>query len=242
MSINRRQRVALAAGVLAFVLVLALARRRLASGRMPHLGRWQRLAAAQWGESEATRLGRLVQRRYEALRRERPEISDRVLHYHVEHLVLPAVALYQTLRDNGHSGDEAVEQVGELVEGSLRPIRRLMPLLRLAPDPLAVVRALSNLVARVAFPPQGWQSETVEDGADAYGFDMRRCFYRDEFAAYGAPELTACFCQADDILFQALPPSLAWERSGTLGRGADRCDFRWRRVRSSGTLRHPSEA
>lgn len=241
MLINRRKGVALGVAVVASVLVIAVARRRASSGRMPHLERWQRMAAAQWGESEARRLGHLIQRRYEALRGDRPEISDRVLRYHVEHLVLPAVALYQTLRDNGHSGDEAVEQVGELVKGSLRPVRRLVPLLRFAPNPLGVVRALSDLVGRVAFPPSGWESETVED-ADVFGFDMRRCLYRDEFFAYGAPELTACFCQADDILFEALPPSLAWERSGTLGRGADRCDFRWRRVRARATKRDAREA
>lgn len=162
--------------------------------------------------------------------RDRPRLRDRVLRYHLEHVVLPAVALYQTLLADGMSRDDALEQVGALVRSYVEPLRRFVPALRLAREPLGVLRAATVLVNRLVFPPQGWQMEVVEDSEDGFGFDMRGCFYLDQFAAYGVPELTSCFCQADDILFAALPPGLAWERTGTMGRGSEKCDFRWRRV------------
>jgi hypothetical protein len=31
-------------------------------------------------------------------------------------------------------------------------------------------------------------------------------------------------------MFETLPPTIAWERTMTLGRGGDRCDFCWRRI------------
>ena len=34
-----------------------------------------------------------------------------------------------------------------------------------------------------------------------------------------------CFCDSDDISYTGLHPKLIWERSMTLGRGDDRCDF-----------------
>ena len=34
-----------------------------------------------------------------------------------------------------------------------------------------------------------------------------------------------CFCDSDDISYTGLHPKLIWERSMTLGRGNDRCDF-----------------
>jgi predicted ArsR family transcriptional regulator len=45
----------------------------------------------------------------------------------------------------------------------------------------------------------------------------------------GAPELTPLYCQMDDLLFEALPPEIRWERTKTLGRGDEICDFRWTR-------------
>ena len=42
---------------------------------------------------------------------------------------------------------------------------------------------------------------------------------------YGCPELCRCFCNSDDISYTGLHPKLIWERSMTLGRGNDRCDF-----------------
>ena len=33
------------------------------------------------------------------------------------------------------------------------------------------------------------------------------------------------FCDSDDISYTGLHPKLVWERSMTLGRGNDRCDF-----------------
>ncbi len=213
----------LAAGAGAF-LAWRLASRRQA----PHLGRWQRLAAAVLGQREAARLAAQARARYDALHRHRPRLGDRVLQYHLDHMVLPAVSLYQTLLANGMERDEALEQVGAAVRSFVAPLRRLIPALRFAPRPLRVLRGATTVVNRFVFPPKGWEMQVVQDNEEGFGFDMRRCFYLEQFAAYGAPELTASFCQADDILFSALPPVLAWERTGTMGRGAAKCDFRWR--------------
>lgn len=213
----------LAAGAGAF-LAWRLASRR----QVPHLGRWQRQAAPVLGQREAARLAAEARARYGALHRHRPQLGDRVLQYHLDHVVLPAVSLYQTLLANGMERDEALEQVGAAVRSFVAPLRRLVPALRFVPQPLRLLRSATMLVNRLVFPPQGWQMEVVEDNEEGFGFDMRRCFYLEQFTAYGAPELTASFCQADDILFSALPPVLAWERTGTMGRGAPKCDFRWR--------------
>ena len=54
--------------------------------------------------------------------------------------------------------------------------------------------------------------------------------------ACGAPELTAHLCAIDDLLYGDLP-GISWERTKTLGRGDDRCDFRFCRVRADRALR-----
>ena len=54
-----------------------------------------------------------------------------------------------------------------------------------------------------------------------------RCFY--VLSSYGAEELTALYCQTDDLPYEALPPTITWQRTGPLGRGDECCAFRWTR-------------
>jgi len=111
-----------------------------------------------------------------------------------------------------------------------------MPLLGRLPDPFAVFRRIVPLVVRFGFPPEGWGIEAVEDSEDCIAFNVRRCIYLDTLTSYGAPELTALYCGGDDTLFAALPPSVTWERTMTLGRGHDHCNFRWCRAVPEGTM------
>jgi len=66
----------------------------------------------------------------------------------------------------------------------------------------------------------------VEDSDRSIAYDIRECFYLNLLTAYGAPELTAHFCRGDDMQFGNIP-GVAWERTKTLGRGDDRCNFRF---------------
>jgi len=79
---------------------------------------------------------------------------------------------------------------------------------------------------------QGWDIELVENSQCSFAFNVHRCFYLDVLTAYGAPELTALYCRLDDLLYATWSPSIRWERTKTLGRGDDCCDFRYSRGES----------
>lgn len=66
------------------------------------------------------------------------------------------------------------------------------------------------------FAECGYHTVTVKDVAKAAGIHHASLYHH---APGGKAQL-----------FAALPPSIAWERTTTLGRGGDRCDFCWRRV------------
>ena len=65
----------------------------------------------------------------------------------------------------------------------------------------------------------------LQTGNGVWRVDMMKCPYHDTCAEYGCPELCRCFCDSDDVSYTGLHPKLIWERSMTLGRGNDRCDF-----------------
>ncbi len=57
-----------------------------------------------------------------------------------------------------------------------------------------------------------------------FRMDILACPYCRYFGELGCPELTKIYCENDDRIYGNLP-GLKFERTGTLGKGADRCDF-----------------
>jgi hypothetical protein len=96
------------------------------------------------------------------------------------------------------------------------------------PDPFPIVKPVLKMMTKDEYLPGS--QEIVEDSADCYAVNIYRCFILDTLAKHDARELTACFCNTDDWLAEALP-KIGWERTQTLGRGGDCCDFRWRRIK-----------
>jgi hypothetical protein len=226
---RRRRRLAL--GLMVGALgAFIVARRISAPRRMPDLARWQRELAARRGEAEAARLLARAQARYDELYATRARPTRRALRVHLERGILPGLALYQTLLEESGNKQVAVAEVESLPTSTLTILSKLMPLLGRLPDPFAVFRHITAWVVGIGFPMEGWQVDPVEASDDCIAFDVRRCFYLDTLTGYGAPELTSVYCGGDDALFAMLPPSITWERTMTLGRGDNRCNFRWCRA------------
>ena len=205
-------------------------RRLSAPRRMPHLDAWQRALAEERGEVAAAMLAARVQARYDELYANRPRFDQRALRVHLEHNILPGLALYQVLREENNDREAALAETERLFEAAFGRLGGLMSLIGHLPQPFAAFRRGAHLIIRLGFPPQGWETEIVEDSDRCFAYNVYRCFYLDVLTAYGAPELTALYCKMDDLVYESLPSSITWERAKTLGRGDDYCDFRWCRV------------
>ena len=111
--------------------------------------------------------------------------------------------------------------------------RKLVQIMGRLPDPFSILRIANRWAMKRVYPPEGWRFEWVEDSDQCIAYDARECFYVNILTAYGAPELLPHLCAIDDMLFGDLP-GVSWERTKTLGRGDDRCNFRFCRVAASG--------
>ncbi len=221
---------------------LVVTRRLLAPPRMPYAGPWGHALAERRGEATAARMIALAEARYDELYEGRPRPASRALRIHLERSLLPGLALYQTLLEQGDTQKEALAEMAQMMASTVSGLTRLMALLVRLPRPFAIFRLLEPWVVRLGFPAEGWEMEPVENSADCVAFNVRRCIYLDTLTSYGAPELTRVFCGGDDVMVPALAPSITWERTMTMGRGDDRCDFRWRRaapVQSATGTREP---
>ena len=223
----------LAAGA---VGALLLSRRTARSPWMPRLDVSQRVLAETRGEIPAAMLAARVQARYDELYAHRPYFSLPALRHHLESSILPGLALYQTLREEHDDQEAALAEMDRIfaawVEHS--PKRRLLRLMEHLPDPFNILRISNRWILKTSYPPQGWRTEWVEDSEDCIAYDISDCFYVNVLTAYGAPELTAHFCRGDDLLFGNLL-GISWERTKTLARGDDCCNFRFCRTDASST-------
>jgi hypothetical protein len=210
---------------------IALSQRMARHHWMPNLKTWQRALIEKHGEVQGAILAARAQARYEELYNERPRFTHPALRWHLEQNLLPGLALYQVLREEDNERDAALAETGSLlaIGSTSRALNHLMNMRKHLPLPFAFFRQILR-VSLLAYPQQGWDIERREDSETSFAFNIHRCFYLDVLTAYGAPELTAMFCQLDDLAYAALTPSIRWERTKTLGRGGDCCDFRWSRV------------
>ena len=224
----------LAAGAMGGLLVGRLKAQQGQPRRMPYLDAGQQVLAEARGPVQAALLAARVQARYDDLYAHRLRFAQPALRQHYEEGILPSLALYQTLRETGEEQEAALAEMDRIIAAQLEQSgrRRLVQILGRMPDPFAALRFLNRWALKYRYPPEGWRFEWVEDSDQCIAYDARECFYWNVLTACGAPELTAHLCAIDDLLYGDLR-GISWERTKTLGRGDDRCDFRFRRADAS---------
>lgn len=205
---------------------IAIARRR--PRPLPQFDAWQRALVETHGELKGTLLAARVGARYETLYAARPRFAQPALRTHLETNILPGLALYQVSREEEGSEEAALAGVDRLFEAwsRLSSEHKMLKLAEGLPNPFSLLRIGNRLVMK-QFPPQGWTIEWLEDSSRCVAYNIYGCFYLNVLTHYGAPELTAHFCRLDDLLFGDVR-GISWERTKTLGRGDDCCDFRFR--------------
>jgi hypothetical protein len=181
----------------------------------------------EWGQAEAVALALQMERCFDDLYASRPRYAHSMLRFHLVHLVLPVLALYQSLLGAGLDQDAALSEAERIFECLLRRLLQSVALMSRMSGSFSAFRRITRGTIRLGFPSTGWEIEPVEDSELAIAFNYHRCFYLDILRAYGASELTTLFCKADDWLAEVLPAVIRWERTTTLARGGGCCDFRW---------------
>jgi hypothetical protein len=160
-------------------------------------------------------------------------LANRKLQWHLREYILPGLAVYQVLQAEGQAQDAALAKVDKLLGLVTAPHRHQMKWLGSFPLTYPLLR-LSIQAAMRQYPTEGWQIEWVENSTQGIRFNMRSCFYFDTLSRYGAPELIASFCRNDCLVYGKMSPYLEWQRTQTIGRGAEYCNFCFARARNSG--------
>lgn len=182
----------------------------------------------KYGEEKAREILANAERRYAALLEENKD-EPRAYSWQKRERIYPSIALFHALLDAGMGREEAAafvtgyyRRLAERAAPVIRTVLKIPGLYRLVPK-LFFDTALKHCV-----PEAGFLTENRFLSKTGMRFDMVKCPYQDSCVRYGCPELVKGFCDTDDICYGNMHSRLSWERSGTLGHGDARCDFKLR--------------
>lgn len=150
-------------------------------------------------------------------------------HIHTDNFIFPSAAIYLTLKEEmgGESAYAVLEKAA--VQSSTDVGKKLAGLMRVPGMKGLFVRIWDPLTKKMFGPDRGFQNVFYPKKKGEYRMDIVACPYNRYYTELGCPELTKISCGNDDRCYGNLP-GLEFKRTGTLGTGADRCDFLLRRL------------
>lgn len=177
-----------------------------------------------------------AEEQFAALEPDAPEFSERV-DRSLFLLGVPLLALYRALRsDLAMDQESALSVLRDMLEatygrqftsfsGRTLINLSLLPIIRVGP-----IRDLGIRKLTAANEPLGFRFEQAQDDSALLAFDVRDCALVRYAKAHNASELVPLICELDEVMAESLI-GVTLKRTGTIGLGAERCDFRY--VKSS---------
>ena len=143
---------------------------------------------------------------------------------HTDHYIFPAAAIYLTICEvtSRESAYAVIENAA--IRNSTKVGRKLAKLMKLPGMKSLFVWIWSPMVKKLFGPGSGFKNVFYPKKKGEYRMDVIACPYCRYFTELGCPELTKIFCANDERCYGNLP-GLEFKRNGTLGTGANRCDF-----------------
>lgn len=143
---------------------------------------------------------------------------------HTDSRIFPAAAVYLTAKEE--LGQEEAFSVIEnaAVRNCAGIAKKLAGMMRIPGMRGLFIRMWDPMTRKIFGANSGFRNVFYPKEKGAYRMDVISCPYSRYFTELGCPELTKIFCENDERTYGNLP-GLKFERTGTIGKGAARCDF-----------------
>ena len=146
------------------------------------------------------------------------------VHTHTDSFIFPAAAIYLTAKKY-IPAEKAYSIIENAAVANTTAAREKLVKLMKIPGMAGLFVRMWDPVSRKMFGENcGFKNVFYPKEKNAYRMDIIVCPYNRYFTELGCPELTKIFCENDDRTYGNLP-GLKFIRTGTLGKGAQKCDF-----------------
>lgn len=141
------------------------------------------------------------------------------------HKILSILAVYRTFLEKNENTQTALSETEILFKDVYFRFQLYgIHLLNRLPNPFPIIRPVLKMMIKFSDTKNG--QEIIRDDKNCFAVNVYQCCIFDTLKQYDAAELTPIFCASDDWLSAAMP-KIDWQRTQTLGRGGEICDFKW---------------
>lgn len=149
---------------------------------------------------------------------------DKKAQRHLVSAILPAIAIYRVLKADMGSTEQVFSFMHKTILESAKKGRDSFHAAGRLPFFFQLLRVMCKGSMKMMFGKAGWQYQWKKNTRWAIEWECHACVYHDTFCKYGMPEMTAVFCECDDITYGSIPGVL-WKRKKTIGNGDKVCEF-----------------
>ncbi len=138
--------------------------------------------------------------------------------------IMPRIALYQVLQEEGHTKEEAYDIVKTYMVDvvSANMVKKFKKLDKIPFLYHFVKKNIKNNLLN----SDNWEATLVSEDKNSFVMDVHKCLWFDATVENNCPELCRAFCECDDIIFGAFS-KVGFYREGSLGMESDKCDFKF---------------
>ena len=185
----------------------------------------QQQVASQFSSEQGQRISDAMGREYEALCQAYAD-QPKALFNHTHNNIFPVVSAFRVFLTEGMDREQAAKLANDsflvLMDATADTIRRCLKapgLYRLIPW------VFKTMMPKLFGEEAGFRFRFYPTGRSQAKFDMLECPYFRICRELDCPELAPTFCATDDTCYGHMHPKLIWNRTQTLARGGEVCDF-----------------
>ena len=146
------------------------------------------------------------------------------VHLHTDSRIIPSAAIYLTAKKY-IPAEKAYSIIENAAIKKTTALEHKLAGMMKIPGMASLFVQMWDPVSRKIFGEScGFINVFYAKEKNAYRMDIVECPYNRYFTELGCPELTKIFCENDDRMYGNLP-GLKFIRTGTLGKGSQKCDF-----------------
>jgi len=139
--------------------------------------------------------------------------------------IISGVALYRVLTAHGTTREEFIDRVYKAMEPGNKEKEEKMNRIAKMPGAFSILAKLVPAMMTMG-NNCGWHTDKTKRTKTEFGFDTTECLYHTLCKKYDLMDFGCAFCHNDEAVYSTMP-GIRMERTGTLCRGADKCDFRF---------------
>lgn len=179
----------------------------------------------EYGEEQAELLYSLICQKYNDLCKGEMKLESDEMNEHIFKRILPTISVYMALLENGFTKEKALAVVHNEIQCNARQKAEENAKLTKMPFTYSLFKLFAKSHMSKKYPTEGFTVEWKRHDCKEIHFDIVSCIYKEMCEKYHCPELCTVFCQSDITAFSGYEPKIKFERLGTIGEGANCCDF-----------------